>query len=358
MDVRELLKLCVERRASDLHLKVSSPPMLRVDGKLAMVEGAAPLRPGDTMQMLQDLTTEVQRQTFEEQRELDFAFSLEAGERFRVNAAYQVGTVALAIRAVASHSLSLAELGLPEVCRTLASKPHGLVLVTGPTGSGKSTTLAAMIDYINETRPCHIVTIEDPIEFLHTDKKALITQREIGADTHSFAEALRHVLRQDPDVILVGEMRDLETIAAAITAAETGHLVLATLHTNSAAQTIDRIINVFPAEQQSLVRTQLSLVLEGIISMALLPQASGIGRCPAMEVLAMTSAVRNLIREGKTFQIPNAMQTSAQLGSQTLDQALKSLVERRIVKLEDALPYATDAEEFRRQTQGASAGLR
>lgn len=358
MDIQELLKLTVARGVSDLHLKVPSLPMLRMDGQLVEVEGASPLQPQDTKQMLYEITTEAQRRTFEEGLELDFSYSVDNLGRFRVNASYQLGTVSLALRPIPFQILPIAELGLPEVCRTLASKPRGLVLVTGPTGSGKSTTLAAMIDHINQTRRCHIVTVEDPIEFLHTDKKSLIAQREIGTDTLSYAEALRHILRQNPDVILIGEMRDLETIAAAITAAETGHLVLATLHTTSAAQTIDRIIDVFPPTQQQQIRMQLSMVMEGVLTMALLPKAGGGGRVAAVEILIATPAVRNLIREGKTFQIPNAMQMAAQYGSQTMDQALKSLVERRLLNLEDALVYAANPDELRRLLQGPQMGLR
>lgn len=354
MNIQELLTLTVERKASDLHIKVPSPPVLRVDGQLVAIDGYPSLTSEDTDQMLNDITTEAQRKSFRERMELDLSYSVENVGRFRVNACYQRGTVSLAFRAVPAQTLSIAQLGLPEVCRTLASRPHGMVLATGPTGSGKSTTLAAMIDHINQTRRCHIITIEDPIEFLHTDKESIIAQREIGADTSSFAEALRHALRQDPDVILVGEMRDLETIATAITAAETGHLVLATLHTTSAAQTIDRIIDVFPPEQQQQIRMQLSTVLQGILSMTLLPRASGPGRVAALEVLIMTSAVRNLIREGKTFQIPNLMQMGAQSGSQTMDQALKSLIERRLVNIEDALTHSTNPDELLRQTQAST----
>ncbi|MBI2886473.1 MAG: type IV pilus twitching motility protein PilT [Chloroflexi bacterium] len=358
MGIDDLLRLAVEHRASDLHIKVPSPPMMRVDGSLLAVEGAPAVTAEDVQQMFEQITTELQRQSFQQRWELDFSYTLEAAGRFRVNAAYQRGTIALAFRTIPSDIPNITELGLPEICRTLALKPNGLVLVTGPTGSGKSTTLAAMINYINQSRKCHIVTVEDPIEFIHTDKESIIAQREIGSDTTSYVEALKHVLRQDPDVILVGEMRDLETVSTAITAAETGHLVLATLHTNSATQTIDRIIDVFSPEQQQQIRLQLSVVLEGIVTQALLPKASKTGRVVAMEILVITSAVRNLIREAKTFQIPNVMQMGTQFGSQTMDQSLKSLVERRLVDLNVALDHATNQEELQRQLGAAVSGLR
>ncbi|MBM2826774.1 MAG: twitching motility protein PilT [Dehalococcoidia bacterium] len=358
MEIKDLLRLTVEREASDLHVKVPSPPVLRIHGELAPVDNFPPITPEDAQKMFQDITTEAQRRSFHERLELDFSYSIEGVGRFRVNASMQMATIALAFRTVPFQIHTLAELGLPDVCRTLALKPNGLVLVTGSTGSGKSTTLAAMIDQINSTQKRHIVTIEDPIEYLHKDKLSIINQREVGADTSSYAEALRHVLRQDPDVILVGEMRDLETISTAITAAETGHLVLSTLHTSTAHQTIDRIIDVYSPDQQQQIRLQLSVVLEGILTMTLLPKPSGGGRVAAMEVLIATSAIRNLIREAKTFQIPNLMQMGAQLGSQTMDQALRSLVERRLVNPEDALAKSSNPEELRRQLQGPQAGSR
>ena len=358
MDINELLTMAVQRRASDIHLKVPARPILRIHGELILLEEYPELTSELIQRMLQDITTDIQRKSFYDRWELDFSYSIADVGRFRVNACMQRGSVALALRTVPIHVTPLAQLGMPDVCRTLATKPNGMVLVTGATGSGKSTTLAGMIDHINETERRHIVTIEDPIEFLHTDKNSIIAQREIGADTTSYPEALRHVLRQDPDVILIGEMRDLETISTAITAAETGHLVLATLHTTSAPQTIDRIIDVFPPEQQGQIRLQLSVALEGVITMTLLPRAAGQGRVAAVETLIVTSAVRNLIREGKTFQISNLMQMGAQYGSQTMDQALKSLVDRRLVAPEDALARASNSEELRRLLQGAITGAR
>lgn len=354
MDIDELLRFAVGQRASDLHIKIPSPPMIRVDGSLLPVNGMPEVTTEDVQDMLVKITSPDQQKSFEEQLELDFSYTLEGVGRFRVNAAYQRGTVALAFRAIPSRIPTITELGLPDICRTLASKPNGLVLVTGPTGSGKSTTLAAMIDHVNSTMKSHIVTIEDPIEFIHADKESIIAQREIGSDTTSYVVALKHVLRQDPDVILVGEMRDLETIATAITGAETGHLVLATLHTNSATQTIDRIIDVFSPEQQQQIRLQLSVVLEGIITQALLPKLGQAGRVAALEILVMTPAVRNLIREAKTYQIPNIMQMGAQFGCQTMDQALKSLVERRLIDVDVALRRAANPDDLRRQLSGAS----
>jgi len=306
------------------------------------------MAPADVQAILERITNAQQREAFERDYELDMAYSVSGLGRFRVNACLQRGTVALSFRPIPLTVPRIEELGLPEVVKTLAMKPRGLVLVTGPTGSGKSTTLAAMIDYINENRRCRIITIEDPIEFLHRDKRSMIIQRELGMDTHSFAAALKHVLRQDPDVILVGEMRDLETIQAAITAAETGHLVLATLHTVSAAQTVDRIIDVFPANQQPQVRLQLSTLLEGVLCQTLLPRANGQGRVLAMEVMVGTPAVGNLIREGKTHQLPSVLQTGAQFGMQTLDQALKALYQRKLITLQDALARAANPNELRR----------
>jgi twitching motility protein PilT len=358
VEARELLRLALVHGASDLHLKVPSPPMLRINGELAAIDGYPSLNADDTVRLFLEITTEAERKTFYERQELDFSYSLESGGRFRVNAALQRSTIALSLRTVPVQVLSLAELGLPEAARMLASRPNGLVLVTGTTGSGKSTTLAAMIDHINQNQSRHIVTIEDPIEFLHSDKRSIIAQREVGSDTASYPEALRHVLRQDPDVILIGEMRDLETISTAITAAETGHLVLATLHTSSAPQTIDRVIDVFPPEQQQQIRLQLSVVLEGILAMTLLPRSNGNGRVAAVEVLIMNAAVRNLIREGKSFQIPNVMQIGGQQGSQTMDQALRSLIERRLVTVEDAMAKSNNPDELRRQLQGSQMDMR
>lgn len=348
MDINDLLRLAIERGASDLHLKVPQPPVLRIQGELVSLDHLPKMAPDDVKTILEQITNAQQREAFERERELDMAYSVSGLGRFRVNVCLQRGTIALSFRPIPLTVPRIDSLGLPEVVKTLAMKPRGLVLVTGPTGSGKSTTLAAMIDYINENRRCRIITIEDPIEFLHRDKRSMIIQRELGMDTHSFATALKHVLRQDPDVILVGEMRDLETIQAAITAAETGHLVLATLHTVSATQTVDRIIDVFPANQQPQVRLQLSLLLEGVLCQTLLPRANGQGRVLAVEVMVGTPAVSNLIREGKTHQLPSVLQTGAQFGMQTLDQALKALYQKKLITLQDALARATNPDELRR----------
>jgi twitching motility protein PilT len=344
--VMDLLRCMVEVDASDLHLKAGAPPVLRIHGRLA---------PQDLLELTAEalkaafsqVTTPTQQELFDREKELDFAYGADGIGRFRVNASLQRGSIALAFRLVRTDIPTLDELGLPEVCRSLVLKPRGLVLVTGPTGCGKSTTLAAMIGHLNELEQRHIVTVEDPIEYVHRNKRCLISQRELGPDTNSFAAALKHVLRQDPDVILVGEMRDLETIAAALTAAETGHLVLATLHTPSAAQTIDRIIDSFPPHQQQQIRVQLSTVLEAVLCQTLAPRADGSGRVAAVEVMVATSAVRNLIREGKTFQIPNVIQTGSQHGMQTLDQALVALCRANVVTSDEALARCANPEELK-----------
>ena len=351
LDVVDLLRRMVERDASDLHMKAGAPPVLRIHGRLVS-EGLPKLTAESMESALSQIATREQQEVFAREKELDFAVSAAGIGRFRVNAALQRGSIALAFRLVRWEIPTLEELGLPEVCRSLVVKPRGLVLVTGPTGTGKSTTLAAMIDYLNERERRHIVTIEDPIEFVHRDKQCLISQRELGGDTASFAAALKHVLRRDPDVILVGEMRDLETIALALTAAETGHLVLATLHTPSAAQTIDRIIDSFPPYQQQQVKLQLSTVLEAVLCQTLVPRADGTGRVAAVEVMVATSAVRNLIREGKTFQIPNVIQSGSQYGMQSMDQALADLCRRNIITREEALARAASPEELERLLAG------
>jgi len=348
MHIDDLLRMAVQRGASDLHLKVPQPPVFRIQGELVFENNMPKLMPADTLEVLQSVTTEEQRQAFAREHELDMAYSLSGVGRFRVNVCLQRGSVALSFRPIPLSVPRLDDLGLPAVAKTLALKPRGLVLVTGPTGSGKSTTLAAMIDHINDTRSCRIVTVEDPIEFLHRDKRSMVIQRELGMDTHSFAAALKHVLRQDPDVILIGEMRDLQTMQAALTAAETGHLVLGTLHTMGAIQTVDRIIDVFPAFQQPQIRLQLSILLEGVLCQTLLPRQGGGGRILAVEVMIGTPAVGNLIREGKTHQLNSVLQTGAQFGMQTLDQSLKVLVQRKLVSLEDALSKANNPDEFRR----------
>lgn len=345
MDINSLLRLVIERRASDLHLRVASPPVLRIDGTLVPMD-LPPFEPADLQSLIESILTDEQREVFRREHELDFGYSVPGVSRFRVNVFMQRGAMGTAIRAIPMKVPTIQELGLPDGIERLGDLPRGLVLVTGPTGSGKSTTLAALINYINHHRSCHIVTVEDPIEYLHRDVKCIIDQREVGADTHSFGHALRHVLRQDPDVILIGEMRDLETIATAITSAETGHLVFATLHTQSASQAVERIVDVFPPYQQNQVRMQLSLSLEGVLSQSLLPRADGRGRVAALEVLMMTPAVRNLIREGKTFQLPTTIQSGAKDGMQTLDQALRRLVERGLVTYEEAAARAANLVEF------------
>jgi len=346
MNMDELLRVMVEREASDLHMKTGSPPVLRIDGRLTPY-GDSRLTTEDMEEAFRQITTEEQRETFAKELELDFAYSISGLARFRVNAALQRGTISLAFRRVNWRIPSIDELGLPQVCKLLIMKPDGLVLVTGPTGSGKSTTLAAMLDYLNERDARRVVTIEDPIEYLFRDKKCFFTQRELGSDTRSFANALKHVLRQDPDVILVGEMRDLETIATALTAAETGHLVLATLHTPSAPQAIDRIIDVFPPHQQGQIRVQLATSLEGVLYQTLVPRADGNGRVAAVEVMIATPAIRNLIREGKSYQMANVIQTGSQHGMQTMNQALRDLYREGVITLEDALAKSSNPEELR-----------
>ena len=355
--VTDLLRRMVEAEASDLHMKAGAPPVLRVHGSLVPLN--LPELTAEAMKVaLAQVITPKQQELFDREKDLDFGYSAHGVGRFRVNAALQRGSITLAFRWVRTDIPTLEELGLPEVCQSLVLKPRGLVLVTGPMGCGKSTTLAAMIDHLNERERRHIVTIEDPIEYVHTDKQSLLSQREVSTDTASFAVALKHALRQDPDVILVGEMRDLETIASALTAAETGHLVLATLHTASAAQTIDRIIDPFPPHQQQQIKVQLSTVLEAVLCQALLPRADKSGRVAAVEVMVATSAVRNLIREGKTFQIPNVIQTGSQHGMQTLDQALAALCRAKVVTPDEALARCANPEEFKRAVGTTAAGLR
>ncbi|HWI54133.1 MAG TPA: type IV pilus twitching motility protein PilT [Desulfobacteria bacterium] len=351
MDINELLKTAIEQNASDLHLTVNVPPIIRVNGHLQQISETVLTREF-VADLAEQILGEKQKEVFERRGEVDFSHSVAGFGRFRVNVFRQRGTPALSIRIIPPKVLTPEELGLPDTVKSLARKPNGLVLVTGPTGSGKSTTLAALIDLLNREISGHIITLEDPIEFLHTHKKCIVNQREIGLDSDNFPNALRAALRQDPDVILVGEMRDLETIATAITAAETGHLVFATLHTSSAAQTIDRIIDVFPPHQQNQVRVQLSLILQGIVAQTLLPRADGPGRVVATEMMAATPAIRNLIREGKTPQINTVIQSGAKYGMQTMDSSLKELYQQGIISYEEACKRVTDLENFNRMVQG------
>jgi len=332
--IDELLERMVEANASDLHVTTGTPPAIRVRGDMERLEGYDALTPEETQQLLYRILSSEQQKHFELNRQLDFSYSLPGLARFRVNVYFQRESIGAAFRLIPTELKTLEELGIPESLHVLAEKPRGLVLVTGPTGSGKSTTLAAIIDEINRNRSEHILTIEDPIEFLHRHKRCIVNQREIGPDATSFADALRAALRQDPDVILVGEMRDLETISTALTAAETGHLVFGTLHTQSAPSTIDRIIDVFPAEQQEQVRIQIANSLQGVVTQALLPTADKMGRVPALEILLPDDAVRNLIRQGKVEQIYSVMQTNTGRGMQTMEQSLGDLIMRRVVDLE------------------------
>ncbi|MBI4590810.1 MAG: type IV pilus twitching motility protein PilT [Candidatus Rokubacteria bacterium] len=353
--MHELLTILVERGGSDLHITTGTYPQIRLHGRLVPLTEFEVLTPPDTQRLAYSVLNEGQKQKFEEENELDLSFGIQGLARFRCNVFRQRGAAAVAIRVIPFRIRTFDELGLPPIVSQLAERPKGLVLVTGPTGSGKSTTLAAMIDKINNERAEHIVTIEDPIEFVHTHKKCMVNQREVASDTQSFTNALKFVLRQDPDVVLIGEMRDLETIAAALTIAETGHLTLATLHTNSCAQTMNRIIDVFPPHQQPQVRSQLSLVLEGVLSQALIPRVDGQGRVMALEIMINTPAIRNLIREEKIHQIYSAMQAGTKFGMQTMNQSLAALVQRRLITREDALSRSTLPEELHQLLAGAGA---
>lgn len=339
--------------ASDLHITVGLPPMVRVSGEVRPLD-YPPLTANVTRELVYDILSNDQRQRLENDWELDFSYTLPRTARFRVNVYFQKGAIGAAFRTIPQEALSLDKLGLPKAVEDLTEKPRGLVLVTGPTGSGKSTTLAAMIDRINETRNEHIMSVEDPIEFLHNHKKCMVNQREVNQDTRSFAQALKHVLRQDPDIILVGEMRDLETISLAVTAAETGHLVFGTLHTQDAPQTVDRIIDVFPPHQQHQIRAQLANALQGIITQTLIPRRDGKGRAVACEVLVPTPGVRNLIREGKNHQIYSAMQTGGKFGMQTMDAALVELMRKGLISQEEAEKRSSNPEELRRLAGGTS----
>lgn len=352
--IYDLLKVMIEKGASDLHITTGSPPRLRVDGKLIPLDHES-LAPTETKALCYSILTDAQKHRFEEQSELDLSFGVKGLSRFRGNIFMQRGAVAGAFRTIPFEIKTFQELGLPEIINELVKKPRGLILVTGPTGSGKSTTLAAMIDRINAERQDHIITVEDPIEYLHGHKKSLINQREVNADTVSFKSALRYILRQDPDVALIGEMRDLETIEAALTVSETGHLTLATLHTNSAVQSINRIIDVFPPHQQEQIRTQLSFVLEGILSQQLIPKKSGKGRVLAIELMVPTPAIRNLIREDKIHQIYSMMQTGqSRYGMQTMNQTLFDLYTKGLISYEDAVGRSPVSEEIITMLQRAA----
>ena len=359
----ELLKTLVDNYGSDLHITTQTPPQIRVHGKLQILD-LPPLGPADTKTLAYSVLTDAQKKRFEETLELDFSFGIRGVARFRCNVFNQRGSVAAVYRVIPEQIKSFNELGLPAVIGSLSERPRGLVLITGPTGSGRSTTLAAMIDKINTERREHIITIEDPIEYIHPHKGCLVNQREVHADTLGFSAALRAALREDPDIVLIGEMRDLETIESALRIAETGHLTFATLHTNSAAQTINRIIDVFPAHQQGQIRTQLSLVLEGIVCQTLLPRVDGTGRVVSLEIMVPTPAIRNLIRDDKVHQIYSTMQTGQEkLGMQTMNQNLVTLYQKRLISLETAMSASSQKDELEQMiSRGAGvvagAGMR
>jgi twitching motility protein PilT len=355
VNLHQLLKTMIEKGASDMHITTSTPPLLRIDGAIVPLK-LPPLGPVETKQLCFSVLTEEQRAHFEKHNELDLSFGVKALSRFRANIYMQRGAVAGAFRTIPFKILTSDELGLPSIVSDFATKPSGLVLVTGPTGSGKSTTLAAMIDKINTEQRLHIITVEDPIEYLHPHKLSIVNQREVGTDTEGFKQALKYVLRQDPDVVLVGEMRDFETIDAALTISETGHLVFATLHTNSAISTINRIIDVFPPHQQQQVRSKLSFVLQGVVSQQLLPREGSPGRVLALEVLVPNQAIRNLIREDKVHQIYSQMQVGQdKYGMQTLNQSLYSLLQRRLISNDEAMGRSMEPEELRMMMEGRTA---
>ena len=355
VNLHQLLKTMIEKGASDMHITTGSPPLLRIDGSIVPLK-LSPLGPVDTKQLCFSVLTEEQRSHFEKHNELDLSFGVKGLSRFRANIYMQRGAVAGAFRTIPFKILTFEELGLPPVVAEFATKPSGLILVTGPTGSGKSTTLAAIIDKINSEQRLHIITVEDPIEYLHPHKLSIVNQREVGTDTEGFKQALKYVLRQDPDVVLVGEMRDLETIEAALTISETGHLVFATLHTNSAVSTVNRIIDVFPPHQQPQIRSKLSFVLQGIVSQQLLPRHNAPGRVMALEVLVPNAAIRNLIREDKVHQIYSAMQVGQEkYAMQTLNQSLFSLYQRRLISQEEAMGRSVEVDELRMMMEGRTA---
>ena len=346
MDILKLLEMVMAKKSSDLHIIAGAPPVIRVHGQLTFTD-MDPLEDEDIRKMLEPIMSDDFKEKLEKEKELDFSYDFDDNARFRINMYWQRGTLAAAFRLVASEILDLNKLKLPSVVRDMAFKERGLILVTGPTGSGKSTTLAAMIDIINKEQRSHIITLEDPIEYTYTHKKSIISQREIGIDTFSFGTALRECLRQDPDVILIGEMRDLETISIAITAAETGHLVLGTLHTTDAVQTIDRIIDVYPPYQQHQIRTQLALTLQAVISQRLLIQKDGKGRIPAVEIMTVTPAIRNLIREAKTYQIYSNIETGSETGMLTMNQALGNLINEDLISVDEAVKASPEPESFK-----------
>ncbi|OVE77263.1 type IV pili twitching motility protein PilT [bacterium F11] len=357
ISMSDLLLMMVQKRASDLHLTTGTAPMLRIDG-LMVHTPFEKLTPDVCQRLIYSLLTDQQRQTFEAKNELDLSFGIKGVGRVRMNVFRQRGSVAAALRSIPSQFLTFEELGLPGAVYTILKANRGLVLVTGPTGSGKSTSLASMIDYLNENRSGHVITIEDPIEYIHQHKKCIVNQREVGQDTQTYSAALKYILRQDPDIILIGEMRDLETVQAAISIAETGHLVFATLHTNDAPSTMNRIIDIFPAHQQAQIRNQLSFVLQSVISQTLLPHISGTGRVLSTEVLINTAGIKNLIREGKTEQIPMLMQTGGKHGMQTMNQSLVDLINRRRISQKVALEYSFDQEELNRHLSQRAANIR
>jgi len=343
--LRQLLEDMVSRNASDLHITAGVPPEFRVDGAITPSEYDV-LTPELTVQLAYSVMSDEQRKRFETTKELDFSFGIKGLARYRANVFLQRGVVSMVVRQIPFEILAMEKLGLPPVAREFTNRLKGLILVTGPTGSGKSTTLAAMLDKINQTRQCHIITIEDPVEYIHHHKKCIVNQREVGADTHSFGKALRHILRQDPDVVLVGEMRDLETIEAALTIAETGHLVFATLHTNSTYEAVNRIVDVFPADQQKQILTQLAFTLEGVITQQLIPRSHGGGRILCAEVLVCTPAIKAVVREAKTHQIYSLMQAGQKFGMQTMNQALLQAVLDKQLSPEDALDHTGDRVEL------------
>lgn len=357
LNLHQLLKILVESNGSDLHITTNSPPQMRVDGHLIPMEFPS-MNQVDTKQLCYSVLTDAQKHKFEEENELDLSFGVKGLSRFRGNMFIQRGAVAGVFRVIPYKILTFEELNLPPIVPELAARPRGLILVTGPTGSGKSTTLASIVDYINVNRREHIVTIEDPIEYLHPHKGCLVNQREVGADTKGFKNALKYVLRQDPDVVLVGELRDLETIEAALTLAETGHLCLATLHTNSCAQTINRVVDVFPPYQQTQIRAQLSFVLEGVLSQTLIPRMGTKGRALALEIMVPNAAIRNLIREDKVHQIYSQMQVGQEkYGMQTMNQSLYILFQKRQISLEEALGRSQDPEELKQMINNPAAGM-